>query len=109
MANEILSDESLLQREEKVKFDRLDDEFLGIDGQAGMCYSLNGTANAVWERLERPLSFGTLCRDLAGAYHVDEATVRADLPELLADLKAAGLISISGAPASGASTSGDVA
>ena len=88
------TDDTVLQRSPAIKFDRLDDEFLGIDARKGMCYSLNPTAYQVWLTLENPLSFAALCQRLAQFYSADEGTVRADVPELLNDLQKEKLISV---------------
>ena len=88
------TNDTVLQRSKAVSFDRLDDEFLGIDAQNGMCYSLNPTAHQVWTTLENPLSFGELCQRLAQFYKADEAVVRADMPELLDDLQKEKLVSV---------------
>lgn len=92
-----IADTTVLQRAKAVKFDRLDDEFLGIDAKGGMCYSLNPTAHQLWAFLEKPISFGELCARLAEFYQTDEATVRADVPDALADLQSEGLIAIADA------------
>lgn len=92
-----IADASVLARGKTVQFDRLDDEFLGIDAQGGMCYSLNPTAHQVWLSLEQPLALGALCRKLADFYGADEQIIRADLPELLADLRREGLITVNDA------------
>lgn len=92
-----IADSSILARGKTVQFDRLDDEFLGIDAQGGMCYSLNPTAHQVWLSLQEPLSFGALCQKLAQFYGADEQIIRADLPDLLADLRREGLITVSDA------------
>ena len=91
----LLPNGAILARGKAVAFDRLDDEFLGIDAQSGMCYSLNPTGHQVWVSLEEPLSLDALCRKLALFYDADKATVRADLPPLLADLQREGLIVVS--------------
>lgn len=92
-----IADSSILARNKVLQFDRLDDEFLGIDAQGGMCYSLNPTGHQVWLSLEQPLSLGDLCRKLAEFYGADEQIIRADLPELLADLQRENLITVSDA------------
>ena len=88
------TDDTVLQRSQAVNFDRLDDEFLGIDAQNGMCYSLNPTAHQVWLTLENPLSFGDLCRKLAHFYGADEQIIRADMPDLIRDLQKEKLVSL---------------
>ena len=90
-------DDKILTRGKTIQFDRLDDEFLGIDAQGGMCYSLNPTAYQVWLSLEEPLSLGALYQKLADFYGADPQIIRADLPDLLSDLQSEGLIQISDA------------
>lgn len=90
-----IADDNILARGKTIQFDRLDDEFLGIDAQGGMCYSFNPTGHQVWLSLEQPLSMGALCQKLADFYGADPQIVRADLPELLADLRREGLITVS--------------
>lgn len=57
-------------------------------------YGLNGVAAAVWERLPPVLNgLDELCADVSQLYPgVDSATIRADVPALLDDLLARGLV-----------------
>ena len=92
--NPIAADQ-ILARGKTIQFDRLDDEFLGIDAPSGMCYSLNPTGHQVWLSLEQPLSLDALCQQLADFYGAEPELIRADLPELLAGLRREGLIKVS--------------
>ena len=91
------ADETVLRRGKEVKFDRLDDEFLGIDAQDGICYSLNPTGHQLWVLLETPQTFGALCAQLAEFYGADLAMVRKDVPEVLAQLQREGLVRVADA------------
>ena len=55
-------------------------------------YVLNGTAEALWERLATPADEGELVAHLLGLFDVDGDTARRDVAEFLTDLRGAGAV-----------------
>ena len=72
----------------------LDDELLGIDSQAGYCYSLNETAGRVWELIAEPMTVSEICSRLRKEFAVDEQTCKRETISLLQQLTDAGLAGI---------------
>ena len=86
--------DTVVQRTSKVLFSQVDDEFLGIDSEAGFCYGLNEVSARVWELIEAPISAASVCAALRQEYDVDDAVCRRDVIELLQKLSEAGLIRV---------------
>lgn len=55
-------------------------------------FTLNATAEAVWQALAAPLDLDGIVARLCEAFHVEEATARADAQELLEQMSARGLV-----------------
>ena len=85
---------TVVQRTSQVLFSQVDDEFLGIDSEAGFCYGLNEVSVRVWDLIETPVSVSSVCAALLQEYDVDDATCRRDVIELLRKLSEAGLIRV---------------
>jgi hypothetical protein len=58
-----------------------------------MLFSLNATAQAVWDALERPASIESLADMLVERFQVDRPCAMDDLRDLLGKLAAQGLVS----------------
>ena len=89
-----LTDSSIICKTRDILFSNLDGEILGIDSQAGYFYSMNETANHVWETLATPVSFADLISITCAKFDVDEATCRKDLQALLVEFHTAELIKV---------------
>jgi hypothetical protein len=94
MNNQQISANTLLHRASGIVFSKLDDEMLAIDAEAGYCYSMNVTAERIWQLLDNPLSAGELCHRLCEEFAVDIATCQSDVFPLLSKLSDAGLIKL---------------
>jgi len=89
-----LTENSLISRSKNILFSKLDDEILGIDSQAGCVYSMNETANCVWELISSPISFKALTAQLCSEFEVDENVCMHEVMTLLQKLFVADLIQI---------------
>lgn len=92
MDKQLISSDTLLHRVSEIAFSKLDDELLAIDADAGYCYSMNTTAEHIWQLLAHPVSAGELCAQLCAEFSVDAATCQSDVFPLLLELRDAGLV-----------------
>ncbi len=70
-------------------------ELVALDVDGGHCFGFNRTAAAAWRLLEQPQRFGDLAAAMVRIYEVDPATCADELGELIADMEADGLVTIS--------------
>jgi hypothetical protein len=61
---------------------------------AGMYYMLDGTAGYIWAALDRPRSFGDLCRELTERFDVDDDQCARDVSAYLETLVGDSLVRI---------------
>ena len=61
---------------------------------AGMYYVLDGTAGYIWTALERPRTFGDLCRELTERFDVDAEQCARDVSAYLEQLARDSLVRI---------------
>lgn len=73
---------------------KVDGDLMGISVEQGVCYGFDSITTRVWELLETPRSFASLCAQLVEEFEVDEDQCRADLTELLQGLRGDDLVSI---------------
>jgi hypothetical protein len=88
---------TIIQRAKDILFNRIDDELLSIDAQAGYCYSLSESASRAWELISSPARVETVCLRLIEEYDVDKAVCERDIIDLFESMNEAGLIRISDA------------
>jgi hypothetical protein len=69
----------------------LDHELVLLNPTTRAVFTLNSTGRIVWQRLECPCTLDAAIAAVRDAFRVDEATARADVEKLLADLVAADL------------------
>jgi hypothetical protein len=62
--------------------------------EAGMYYMLDGTAGHIWNALDRPRSFGDLCRELTERFDVDAERCARDVSAYLETLARDSLVRI---------------
>jgi len=65
-----------------------------MDMEQGKYFSLNSTATAIWELLDKPLSAEELCDRLAEEYEVEKEKCIEDVNAILTEMKALGLIKL---------------
>ena len=66
-----------------------------LDLRTGTYFSVNDTGAAVWSLLGSGRSFAELLKAMHDRYQVDAAVLSADLREIVSELEAAGLITLS--------------
>lgn len=79
----------------EVMFQDLGDEAILLDIDKGYYYGLDQVGTRFWQLLSAGHDFDAAVSELLVLYDVDEATLRADLDALLADLQETGLVIIS--------------
>ena len=91
-----LRPDTLITRGEDVVFQQIDDELLAVDGQAGVCYSLNESAGRVWSLIATPASLAAICAQLRQEYDVDEETCLREVTAVVRQLADAKLVRVGG-------------
>ena len=94
MTHQAIDGQTRVKRRSRITFTKIDDELIGLDGRAGWCYSLNEVASALWRLIEMETTVDALCENLRKTFVADEATVRHDVVELLAELSSMGLVEV---------------
>jgi hypothetical protein len=69
-------------------------EFVALDAERGMCYSLNRVGSRVWQLISRPTRIETLCAQLVTEFNVDASICEEQTLSLLNQLNAEGLLTI---------------
>jgi hypothetical protein len=75
----------------------IDGELIGMSVEQGACYGLNGVGTRIWELLAEPRSIASLCEQLAGEYDVDADQCLREVLDLVQELRAEGLVTVSAA------------
>jgi hypothetical protein len=69
-------------------------DFVALDVERGICYSLNRIGSRIWQLIDKPTRVEALCARLAAEYAVDRATCERETLDLLNQLNAEGLLSV---------------
>jgi hypothetical protein len=77
-----------------VPFSRVHEDLLGIDQQAGYCYSMNPSAARIWELIPIFTPVSNVCSVLCTEFSVDEEQCRQDVMSFLNVLADAGLVKV---------------
>lgn len=80
------------QRNSKTISGRLHDEMVMMDIDQGKYFSLNQSATAIWEHLEKPLTVEDLCGILTVEFEIDQAQCRKEVEEHLDEMVKIGLV-----------------
>jgi hypothetical protein len=72
----------------------LDDETVLMNIEAGSYYGLEGSARAIWERLETPISFAELVAAMMKEYRVAVADCTSELQIFLGEMEREGLLRV---------------
>lgn len=89
-----ISPQCTVSQAKKIDFSDLDEEYLGLDADAGYIYSLNATGFHIWERIAEPITVAALCAELGAAFNIAPAACEPDVIELLTALQTAELITV---------------
>jgi Coenzyme PQQ synthesis protein D (PqqD) len=81
----------------EVVFQEIEGEMVLLDPDADSYYALDPVGTRAWELLHEHEDLDGVVAAMLDEFEVDEATLRADLDVLLGELRAAGLVSESGA------------
>ena len=93
-------DEKVNERTQVVACDdwhsaRLPGEVVILDLNGGEYFGLTEVGASIWELIKEQRSVGEVVQSILAAYEVDEKTCRSDVIELLKDLAARGLVTVS--------------
>jgi hypothetical protein len=89
-----VSDEVLVRRTGELLEAEVDGELVGLNVETGTCYGFNGTATAVWRRLDEPRTLASLRDSLLEEFEVEPEVCDQQLRELLQQLEADGLVAL---------------
>jgi len=70
----------------------MDGEMVMMDVESGTYFNLDPIGTVIWKRLESPVRFDDLCRELQARYDAAPETIRADVAALLEQMRAHGLL-----------------
>jgi hypothetical protein len=70
-------------------------EIVAMNIDTGNCYGLNSVGSRIWSLLADPVQIGGLCEQLITEFQVDPEVCERDVLELLRELYAEELISVS--------------
>jgi len=85
-----------IARRDGVIAQRLLDETVILDPEAGTYLRLNPSGSWVWDRLDEPRSVEALAQALAGEFGVEQSRARTDVTAFARDLAARGLVELNG-------------
>jgi hypothetical protein len=77
---------------ERVLVERIEDETVLLDLDSGLYFALNEVGARVWELCDGERNVDDIVEIITGEFDAPEATVRADIVELLAHLAREGLL-----------------
>ena len=84
----------LIQRSDRQVSCPLRDEQAILNLATGVYYGLDAVGSMIWQRIERPASFGEVSAALASVYDVPPERAEEDLDRFVNELVAAGLVEI---------------
>jgi hypothetical protein len=94
----LMHSSALIQRSERQVSCPLREEAAILNTATGMYYGLDGVGATIWQRIERPTSFGEVNAALLSEYDVPPARAEQDLDRFVQELVAAGLAEIKDEP-----------
>lgn len=85
---------STITRSEEAVSAEVDGTAVMMSVNNGKYFGLDEIATRIWDLLEEPKQFDELCNVLQEEYEVDADTCKADLTDLLIELEAENLVSV---------------
>ena len=82
----------LTRRDDLLANELSDSETVMLDVTGGNYYGVKDVAKAVWDLLESPITFATLCERLGEQFDVDADTCRTETAAFLTTLQQRGLV-----------------
>jgi len=89
-----VTDDPMVRRSGELLEAEVDGELVGLNVVTGTCYGFNGTATAVWRRLDQPKSVSELRDSLIEEFEVEPDVCERELRELLDQLEKDGLVEL---------------
>jgi hypothetical protein len=86
--------DDIVGREVRVLSAEIDGEVVALDVARGVCFGLDAIGARVWALIEAPTPVAAVCAALIREYEVNAETCRRDVLDLLAELRAEGLITV---------------
>lgn len=74
----------------------VDAEIVALNVEKGVCYGLNPVGAHIWRMLANPICVADICKALVSEYLVDPETCESEVLDLLAELRAEGMIGTPG-------------
>jgi hypothetical protein len=74
----------------------LHDELLGLHEDGGDVYGFNATAAWVWKAIDKPTKLSELCSGLVRHFEIEVEACDPELRRVLTELRAEGLVTITG-------------
>ena len=87
----------LVRDDDELLTTRVDGELIGMSVEQGACYGLDAVATRIWDLLGEPRSLDDLCAALTEEFDVTAERCRADVRELVSQLRGEGLVKVSAA------------
>lgn len=82
----VLKSETILSRNERILTNEIGTETVMMSIDEGRYYGLNKTGNYIWRILEKPLSFGDLCANVAAEFNLTERQCKEDVEPFIEEL-----------------------
>ena len=90
-----LSLQSVVRRNDALPSAPVDEEMVVLHLEHGSYFGFDAVGRRVWELLEQPSTVLKLCERLLEEFDVDESTCRSDVLGYVAELRNAGLVTVS--------------
>lgn len=79
--------ETILLRKPDLLTSAIDGELILLDIDSGCYFNLDAIGTVIWARMEQPVRFDDLCRDLHKSYNAPLELIRQDVAALLSHLQ----------------------
>ncbi len=86
--------DDVVERQADVLSAEIDGEVVALDVARGVCFGLDAIGARIWALIGSPVTVAAVCETLTSEYEVDAETCGRDVQDLLADLRAEGLITV---------------
>jgi len=94
----ILTPTSVVVRSGGLIESEVDKEIVALNIESGTCYGLNGVGSVIWKLLATPVRVEEICTKLVAEYQVDRDVCERDVMDLLEELRAEKLVTVTTAP-----------
>lgn len=88
-----VSSQTLVRRIE-LPGSRIEDEMVFFSQDAGKYFATGPVGADIWEFLEAPHTFASICEHLLSLYDIDRSTCERHVSAFVAQMEAAGLVSL---------------